>query len=397
MPAEERVASPRTRGDFLPFHLPEIDEAEVQAVVHVLRSGWLTTGPQTKQFELEFARFVGAQHAVAVNSCTGALHLALEAVGVGPGDEVLVPTLTFAATASVVAHLGARPVLVDSAPGRFVIDPEGVAAAVTPRTRAIIPVHFAGEPCDMDPLLAIARQHGLRIIEDAAHSLPASYRGRPIGTIGDVTCFSFYATKTITTGEGGMAVTDDAALAERMRIMCLHGISKDAWKRYSADGNWYYEVMAPGYKYNLTDIASALGRAQLHKCSRFNVRRGQIAAAYNQAFAQVPELVTPSVPDDVESAWHLYVLQLDLARLRIGRDEFIQRLKTANVGTSVHFIPVHMHPYYRDAFGYTREQLPNASGLFDRIVSLPIYPRMTDDDVAHVIEAVTNVVAQSRR
>jgi perosamine synthetase len=277
------------------------------------------------------------------------------------------------------------------------MDPQAVCAAITPRTRAIIPVHFAGEPCDMDALMAIARRHGLKVIEDAAHALPASYRGRMVGTIGDVTCFSFYATKTITTGEGGMAVTDDPALAERMRLMALHGISKDAWKRYTAEGSWFYDVLAPGFKYNLTDMASGLGREQLKKCHAFHQRRRAIAAMYDQAFAGVPELILPEPAPDVESAWHLYVVQLDVARLAVSRDAVTELLKEEGIGTSVHFIPLHLHPYYRDAFGYRPEDFPNAGALFDRIVSLPIYPRMTDDDVHDVIRAVRGIVAKHRQ
>jgi perosamine synthetase len=381
----------------IPFHLPEIGEEEIRAVVETLRSGWLTTGPKVKQFEKEFAASVGASHAVAVNSCTAALHLALEAVGVKAGDEVLVPTMTFAATAEVVFYLGARPVLVDCLPDTLNIDPEAVERAVTPRTRAIIPVHYAGQPCDMDQVLDIARRHRLRVIEDAAHSLPASYRGRPVGAISDVTCFSLYATKTITTGEGGFATTENGEYADRMRIMSLHGISKEAWKRYTSEGSWYYEVLAPGYKYNLTDVAAAIGIEQLKKCERFREARRRVAALYDKAFADLPEIAVPTVRPHIEHAWHLYVIKVCPEALRIGRNEFIECLKRAGVGTSVHFIPLHLHPYYRTTFGYRPEDFPNASAAFQRIISLPLYPGMKEEDTRAVIEAVRNVCAQNRR
>jgi perosamine synthetase len=381
----------------IPFHLPEIGEEEIRSVVETLRSGWLTTGPKVKQFEAEFAASVGASHALAVNSCTAALHLALEAVGVKAGDEVLVPTMTFAATAEVVFYVGARPVLVDCLPDTLNIDPEAVERAVTPRTRAVIPVHYAGQPCDLDEVLDIARRHRLKVIEDAAHSLPASYRGRPIGAIGDVTCFSLYATKTITTGEGGFATTENGEYAERMRIMSLHGISKEAWKRYTSEGSWYYEVLAPGYKYNLTDVAAAIGIEQLKKCERFREARRRVAALYDRAFADLPEIAVPTVRPYIEHAWHLYVIKVRPERLRIGRNEFIECLKREGIGTSVHFIPLHMHPYYRKTFGYRPEDFPNASAAFERIISLPLYPGMKEEDTRAVIEAVRNICAQNRR
>jgi perosamine synthetase len=383
--------------EFLPFHLPDIGEAEIQAVVETIQSGWLTTGPRTKQFEEDFARYVGCRHAVAVNSGTAALHLALEAVGIKEGDEVLLPTMTFAATAEVVLYLRAWPVLVDCRRETLNLDPDLLAKAISPKTRAIIPVHFGGHPCDMEKILEVARTYNLTVIEDAAHALPARYGGKMIGTIGDITCFSFYATKTITTGEGGMATTENPDWAERMRIMSLHGISKDAWKRYTAEGSWYYEILFPGYKYNLTDMAAAIGIQQLKKCDRFWQQRQYYAGLYHKGFRDVPEITVPPVGEGLQHAWHLYVIQLDLERLRISRREFIELLKQQRVGTSVHFIPLHLHPYYRDNFGYRPEDFPNASAAFDRIVSLPIYPKMTEVDVQDVIETVRKIIRQYRR
>src|SRR5262245_16809798 len=335
--------------EFLPCHTPDIGEAEVQAVVETLRSGWLTTGPKVKQFEEEFAEYIGCRHAVAVNSGTAALHLALEAMGIREGDEVIVPTMTFAATAEVVMYLHAWPVLVDCQRDTLNLDPEQLEKVVSPKTKAIIPVHFGGHPCDMAKILEIARHHNLAVIEDAAHTLPARYAGKMIGTIGDITCFSFYATKTITTGEGGMATTENPEWAERMRVMSLHGISKDAWKRYTAAGSWYYEILSPGYKYNLTDVAAAIGIQQLKKCDRFWKQRQYYAELYRQGFSDVPEITVPPIlkREGYQHAWHLYVIQLELERLCIDRREFIELLKEQRIGTSVHFIPLHLHPYYR--------------------------------------------------
>jgi dTDP-4-amino-4,6-dideoxygalactose transaminase len=382
---------------FLPFHVPDIGEEEIQSVVETLRSGWLTTGSKTKQFEAEFAQRVEARHAVALNSCTAALHLALEAVGVTEGDEVIVPTMTFAATAEVVHYLKAKPVLVDCEADTLNIDVAQVEKAISPRTKAIIPVHYAGQPCEMDRILEIARVHHLKVIEDAAHALPARYRGRMVGTLGDITCFSFYSTKTITTGEGGMATTENTEWAERMRILSLHGISRDAVNRYTPEGTWYYEICYPGYKYNLTDIAAALGIPQLHKCDHFGAIRRRYATLYNEGFKEIPEVTIPHVADDVEHAWHLYVIQLDLERLRIGRNEMIDLLKRQGIGTSVHFIPLHLHPYYRDNYGYLPNNFPMASSVFERIISLPIYPKMTEVEIQYVIEVVATLIKSHRR
>jgi perosamine synthetase len=381
---------------FLPFHVPDIDEEEIISVVETLRTGWLTTGPKVKRFENDFARYVGATHAVAVNSCTAALHLALEAAGIGEGDEVIVPTMTFAATAEVVIYLKAKPILVDCKRDTLNLDVERIDHAISTKTKAIIPVHFGGHPCEMEEILQIARRHGLTVVEDAAHALPARYAGKMIGTVGDISCFSFYATKTITTGEGGMLATDNEEYADRARVMSLHGISHDAWKRYTSEGSWYYEIVSPGFKYNLTDIAAAIGIEQLKKCGRFWEARTHIAATYQEAFADLPEIQTPVCMPHVQHAWHLYFIQLKPGRLSITRDEFIQELKRNNIGTSVHFIPLHLHPYYRNNFGYKACDFPVASRVYERIVSLPIYPKMTGTDVERVIHVVKRIIKQYR-
>jgi dTDP-4-amino-4,6-dideoxygalactose transaminase len=383
--------------DFLPFHRPDIGQAEINAVVDTLRSGWLTTGPKVKRFEADFAKYLGCSHAVAVNSGTAALHLALDAIGIEEGDEVIVPVLTFAATAEVAFYLKAKPVFVDCQPDTLNLNPERIEAALTPRTKAIIPVHLAGQPCDMNRILEIAKLHRLKVIEDAAHALPAIYQGRKVGAISDITCFSFYATKTITTGEGGMATTENAEWANRMRMMSLHGISLDAWDRYTDKGSWYYEIIRPGYKYNLTDIAAALGIEQLKRCDQFYEARRRIASQYEEAFAGLPEIQVPTCAQDTQHAWHLYIIQLDTERLRISRQDFIKALKTRNIGTSVHFIPLPLHPFYRDTFGYRPADFPQATAVFERIVSLPIYPKMTERDVDHVIAAVTKLVREYHR
>jgi perosamine synthetase len=385
------------RKEFLPFHLPEIGEEEIQAVVEVLRSGWLTTGPKTKEFEQNFAAQVGSPYAVALNSCTAALHLALDAVGVREGDEVLVPTMTFAATGEVVTYLKAKPVLVDCRPDTLTLNVGQLERLITPKTKAIIPVHFAGHPCDMNRLMEIAHRYNLRIIEDAAHAFPASYQGKKIGSFGDITCFSFYATKTMTTGEGGMATTSNPEWADRMRMMSLHGISRDAWKRYTNEGSWSYEILLPGCKYNMTDMAAALGIQQLKKSQQFCEFRQDYARLYKEGLKDIPEIILPTEEAGIHHAWHLFVIQLDLARLRIQRNEFIEILKKYNIGSSVHFIPLHLHPYYRESYGYSPKDFPIASNVFNRIVSLPLYPKMTKANVLEVIEVVREIIKHYRR
>lgn len=381
----------------VPFHLPSIGEEEISEVVETLRSGWLTTGPRTERFEREFAAAVGARHAVAVNSGTAALHLALEAAGVRAGDEVIIPTYTFAATGEVVTYLGARPVLVDCRPDTLNIDASTIEPWLTRRTRAVVPVHIAGQPCDMDPIVDLARRRNLRLVEDAAHALPATYRGRPVGQLSELTAFSFYATKTITTGEGGMVTTDRDDLAARMKRMSLHGLSGDAWTRYTDKGRWFYDIEDFGFKYNLTDLAAALGLVQLRRLHDFHARRCLIARRYTEAFAGLEECLPPREAPTGSHAWHLYILELNLPRLRAGRDEVVEGLRQRGVATSVHFRPLHLHPAYQRAYGYRPGQFPVAEEVFARAVSLPIYPRMTDADVEHVIQAVTDTLHEARR
>jgi len=380
---------------FLPFALPDIGDEEIDEVIDTLKSGWVTTGPKARRFEQDFSAFLGdpGLHSIAVNSATAGLHLALEALGIGPGDEVITTTHTFTATAEVVRYLGADVKLVDIDPATLNIDPALIEGAITPATRAIIPVHYGGLAADMPALLDIARRHGLKVVEDAAHALPTTCAGQLIGTLGsDATVFSFYANKTITTGEGGMLVTRDAAIAQRARIMRLHGMNRDAFDRFTATvPSWYYEVVAPGFKYNLGDIAAALGLQQLKKAHDFQRKRAQIAAAYDAAFADLP-LITPPLPPPGEvHAWHLYALRLGDA-LTLPRDAFIDALHARGVGCSVHYIPLHQHPYWRDRYGLSAPMFPHSQRAYERLVSLPIYTRMGDADVQRVIDAVRDVV-----
>jgi dTDP-4-amino-4,6-dideoxygalactose transaminase len=394
--------------DFVPFARPVIEEEEINEVLDVLRSGWVTTGPKVKLFERKFAEYIGCQHAVAVNSCTAALHLALEAVGIREGDEIITSPMTFAATSEVIRYFKARPVFVDIDPVTMNLDVERLGSCVQKRwesgngkrLKAIIPVHYAGYPCDMDAILALGSRYDLKIVEDAAHAFPTFYKRKIVGTLGDITCFSFYATKNITTGEGGMVTCENEEYADRMRIMSLHGISKDAWKRYTAEGSWYYEIIAPGYKYNLTDIAAGLGIAQLRKADAFLKRRTQIAARYHEAFQELNELDLPSAGRGTEGtthSWHLFVIRLNLQRLQIDRNQFIEELRRKGIGTSVHFIPLHIHPYYRETYGYQPDDFPVAYETYKRIISLPIYAKMTDDDVERVVESVTDIIRANRR
>lgn len=381
----------------IPFHVPSLGEEEIAEVVDTLRSGWLTTGPKVVRFERDFAAYVGARHAVAVNSCTAALHLALDAIGLRAGDEVVIPTYTFTAAGEVVTYFGARPVLADACAGGFHVDARTVEPRITSRTRAIIVVHFGGESCDMDPLVDLAARHGIPIIEDAAHALPATYKGRMVGTLGDLAAFSFYATKTITTGEGGMLTTAREDWQARARMMCLHGMSRDAWQRYAPGGSSYYEIEDFGFKYNMTDLAAAIGIHQLRRADEFQKRRRTIALAYTEAFEQLDACEVPREVAYTTHAWHLYPLRLNLGVLRVGRAEFIERLGDRGVGTSVHFTPLHHHPAYRRAFGYAPGDFPAADLAFDRVVSLPIYPAMTSEDVEQVIAGVSETVREFRR
>jgi dTDP-4-amino-4,6-dideoxygalactose transaminase len=396
--SQVRVEAKRPpRDTFLPFAVPHITQAEIDEVVDTLKSGWLTTGPKTKRLEREFATYVGAPHALAVNSATAAMHLALDAIGIQPDDEVIVPVYTFTATAEVVLHCQAKPVFVDVDPITCNIDPSQLEKVITPRTRAIMVVHIAGLPAEMDAIQAIADRYKLQVIEDAAHAFPAKYRGRMVGSIGDLTAFSFYATKPLATGEGGMLTTANAHYAERVAIMALHGISHDAWKRYRSEGSWYYEVLQAGYKYNLTDVAAAIGLHQLDRSAWLLERRRAIAKRYTEVFSQWPEIETPPEPMHIEHAWHLYMLRLCPERLKITRADFIEALKAAKIGTSVHFIPLHLHPFYRNTYQMTPTDFPAALEAYQRAVSLPIYPGMTDEDVEDVISAVEQIIEDYRR
>jgi dTDP-4-amino-4,6-dideoxygalactose transaminase len=384
--------------DFLPFSLPDIGDEEIGEVVQVLKSGWITTGPRVRDFEENFAGAIGSKHAIAVNSGTAALHLALEAIGLKEGDQVIMSPLTFTATAEVVCYFGAKPVFVDINEETMNMDPskfeEYISSRRNKRTKAVIPVHYGGLPCKMDRIMKIAQRSGLRVIEDAAHAFPVKYQGQMIGTIGDATCFSFYATKTITTAEGGMLTTNDDTIADRARIMRLHGMNKDAWMRYTTQGNWYYEIIAPGFKYNLTDIAAALGLVQLKRAYAMREKRRQIAEIYNEAFKDFPEIKTPHVAGD--HAWHLYVIRLDTETLKIDRNRFIEELRARGIGTSVHFIPLHIHPFYRDTYHYQPNDYPVSLRVYKQIVSLPVYSKMSVDDAYRVADAVKEVIEKNR-
>jgi len=388
---------------FLPFARPSITDRERQAVIDILDSGWLTTGPRTREFEERFAAKVGTSHAIALNSATAGLHLALEAIGIGPDDEVIVPTWTFAASAEVVAYLGARPVLVDVEPSTLNVIPAAVMAAVTPRTRAVMVVHMAGLPVDVEPLIDLLDPLGVAVIEDAAHTFPTRIggpTGRYAGTLGRAGAYSFYATKTITTGEGGMLVTDDEKVADRTRLMSLHGISRTAWNRYAASGSWYYEIEDVGYKYNMTDLAAALGTVQLERAEELLAARSQLAERYTRGFraSSVADLVeTPVGATDGSHAWHLYVIRLATDGLRIDRGQVIEALKGLGIGTSVHFIPLHLHPYYRDRWGYVPADFPVATREYERVISLPIWPGMTADDSERVLDGLAAVLGAARR
>ena len=384
------------RDSFLSFSPPFIGTEEIGEVVDTLKTDWITTGPKTCQFESEFAQYIGAPGALAVSSATDAMLVGLAALGVQPGDEIITTAMTFCSTVHVIEHLGARPVLVDVESDTLCIDPKAVERTVSPKARGIMPVHIYGHPCDMDPFLELAAAKGLFILEDAAHALPTRYKGRMVGTIGTATAFSFYATKNMTTAEGGM-LTGDPDLIAKARMWSLHGMSRDAYKRYSAEGSWFYEVVLPGFKCNMTDINASLGLQQLKKLPRFQERRREVVSQYQAAFGQLPEVQVPVEREGCESAWHIYPLRLNLDMLAIGRNQFIEELKARNIGTSVHFIPIHLHPYYRDKYGYKPEDFPVAFENYERLVSLPLHPRLSDEDVTDVIEAVCDVVKTFRR
>lgn len=383
---------------FLPFALPDIGEEEIAEVVDSLRSGWITTGPKARRFEADFAGFLGGgADAICVNSATAGLHLAVEAIGVGHGDEVITTTHTFTATAEVVRYLGAEPVFVDIDLDTYCIDPAGIESRISPRTRALMPVHYGGHACDMDPIGALAARKGLKVVEDAAHALPTRYKGKLIGNLDTAACvFSFYATKTISTGEGGMLVTRDPVLGRRARLMRLHGIDRDAFNRYTSDKPaWYYEVIEPGFKYNMTDVAAAMGIHQLRKAERFHERRCALARRYDEELCELPIVLPPRPANASDHAWHLYAVRIrdDVA---VSRDVVVQKLFEHGIGCSVHYVPLHMQPYWRDRYGLRQTEFPNSQKLYERGFSLPIYTKMTDMDQQRVIDAL-KAVFNSRR
>ena len=387
---------------FIPFHVPSVGEEEINEVVATLRSGWLTSGPRAAQFEQEFREYVGALHALAVNSCTAGLHLALAGLRIGPGDEVITTPLTFCATVNTILHVGATPVLADvNRDGN--IDPASIEERITERTRCLLPVHFAGLPCDMAAIGALARARGLFVVEDAAHAVGSHYRGVPIGAPRrgdpetDAVAFSFYATKTMTTGEGGMVTTPHEQLAETMRTLCLHGISKDAWNRYADRGSWHYEVFESGFKYNLSDIQAAIGIHQLRKLETFIAARARLADLYRTALEPVDEIELPPTRGDVRHSWHLYAIRLKLEALTIDRKAFIDALTTRGIGASVHFIPIPLHPFFRPYANRPENACPRALALYPRLVSLPLYPMMTEEHVNRVVSAIKDVVRAAKR
>lgn len=389
--------------EFIPFHVPTIGDEEINEVVATLRSGWLTTGPRTAQFEREFGAYVQAPHALAVNSCTAGLHLALAALGLKPGDEVITTPITFCATVNTILHTGATPILADvDSDGN--LDPESVNSRITDRTRAIVPVHLAGKPCAMEQLWQLARKHSLFVVEDAAHAAGSHYQGRPIGAgmperayFSDAVAYSFYATKNLTTGEGGMVVTHDSALYERMKRLCLHGISKDAWNRYSADGSWYYQVLECGFKYNLSDIQSAIGIHQLRKLEGFIAIREAWANLYSRLLHEVDELELPKTSNDCRHAWHLYIIRLRRELLNIDRAEFIRQLRARDIGTSVHFIPIPLHPFFAEFATLPQNQCQRALEQYEGSVSLPLYPAMNQGQIERVVDAVKDVLQKTKK
>ncbi|HWP46817.1 MAG TPA: DegT/DnrJ/EryC1/StrS family aminotransferase [Candidatus Limnocylindrales bacterium] len=380
------------RNSFLVFGSPDIREEEIAEVVDSLRSGWLGTGPKVDRFEKEFKAYIGAPYAIALNSCTAALHLSMLVSGIGPGDEVITTPMTFCATANAIVHTGARPVFVDVERKTLNIDPDRIQKAITPRTKAILPVHFAGRPCEMDPILELAQRYGLLVIEDAAHCIEGWYKGKKIGNIGDITCFSFYVTKNVITGEGGMVTTRHESYADKIKMYGLHGMTKDAWKRFSDEGYKHYQVVFPGFKYNMMDLQAALGIHQLRRVEENLLRRNEIWKRYDEALAELPLTLPAPVEPYMIHARHLYTVLLHIDRIKKSRDQVLNELIQENIGTGVHYTALHLHPYYRQAFGYKPGDFPNAEYIGERTLSLPLSPKLTDEDVEDVIKALKKVL-----
>ncbi len=386
------------RSQFLPFSTPTIDDDEINEVVDSLRSGWITTGPKVKRFEDAFRAYVGAPFAVPLSSATAGLHLTLLALNIAPGDEIITTPMTFASTLSIPVLCGAKPVLVDIEPGTLNIDVAKVREKITPRTRAIIPVHFAGQSCDMDPLLELAREFNLTVIEDAAHAAGTEYKGKKIGSLNTISIFSFHPNKNLTTGEGGMVCTGDEALAEEVSLLKFHGMSREAWKRFAASGTPNYDIVLPGFKYNMMDIQAAIGIHQLPRLDGFIDKRRDIAAYYSREFADVPELALPAyAPYEQRHAWHLYTPLVRVEKLTVDRDTFMAELKKENIGTGLHYKAIHHHEYYRNTLNIRPGELPNADYASDRILSLPLFPLMSMDDARDVVEGVKTVIARTRK
>ena len=385
------------RNTFLPFHQPLIEDEEINAVISTLKSGWLSTGPKVQEFEKAMSEYLNVPHCIALNSGTAALHLSLKAIGLQENDEVIIPTNTFTATGEVVTYFKAKPVLIDCKKNDFNIDENIIESKITDKTKVIMPVHFAGNPCEMKVIKEICAKYNLKLIEDAAHALSTQYQGELIGQLGDITCFSFYATKNITTGEGGMAVTSNPVYAEKIRLLSLHGINSDAWNRYGEKGSWFYEVTHAGFKYNMSDILAAIGTVQMTKAESMLQKRTAIAEIYSNELSAIPSITLPKSNIGNKHSWHLYVIQIKPDQLKINRKEFIDKLKEYNIGTSVHFIPLHRHPYYKNKFGYSLNEFPNSENIYNNSISLPIYPKMTETDVNYVIEAVKNIASTNKK
>ncbi len=377
---------------FIPLAKPMVGEEEIEAAVSVMRSGWLTTGPKVKEFEDNIKEYLGCNSAIALTSCTGGLHISLAALGIGPEDEVILPSYTFAASGHVVAWLGAKPVLVDVEPDTFNIDPDKIEEAITSRTKAIMPVHFAGHSCDMDRIQKIAKKHDLYVIEDAAHAIGTQYKGKKIGSFGDVTVFSFYVTKTMTTAEGGMITTNDSKLGKKLKQLTYFGVDKDAFNRYTEKGTWYYEIIALGFKYNMDNIHGAIGVAQLKKLEDFIAKRRELASVYDELFSDVPGVIRPIEKEYTRHSYHLYPILLDTEKIKISRDRFIEKLRENKIGSSVHFIPLHLHPFYQKTYGYSEGDFPVSEKLFDREISLPMYPGLEREDIERVVETVKKII-----